>query len=110
MKWTSRKIDQRNQLHGIMLYQIKCDLPGFFDVRNWCWENFGPGIEYEHYNNFAIVKHISSNVSGTVKLRTEMRLPRWCWDATKWQGSAINSGKIYLSTEEDMSLFSLRWS
>lgn len=109
MKWTSREIDQRNQLHGIMRYQIKCDLPGFFDIRSWCWDNLGPGIEYEHYINFAIVKAAYSNTNEEA-IRVDMGLPRWCWDATKWKGSALHHGKIYVASEDDMALFTLRWS
>lgn len=111
MKWTSREIDHRNQLHGLMRYQIKCDIPGFFDARNWCWENFGPGIEYEHFANFAMIKFISDvNSIRSDNLATEMAIPRWCWDATKWRGSALDNGKIYIANDADMSLFSLRWS
>lgn len=109
MKWTSREIDTRNQLHGIMRYQIKCDLPRFFDARNWCWAQFGPGIEYEHFINFTVVKQVSASLS-TPEIQTEMIVPKWCWDATKWNGSALRHGKIYLATEEYMTLFSLRWS
>lgn len=109
MKWTSRKIDERNKLHGIMRYQLKCDLPGFFDARNWCWANLGPGIEYEHFINFVHIKHASIS-HPLPELQIEMDLPRWCWDATKWRGSSISSGKIYIAKEQDMSLFSLRWS
>ena len=109
MKWTSREIDQRNQLHGVMRYQIKCDLPGFFDARNWCWDHFGPGIEYEHFNNFAMLKVVAGNVAEE-SIQTDMDLPRWCWDATKWKGSALQNGKIYIAHEEDMALFTLRWS
>lgn len=112
MEWKSREIDHRNQLHGFMRYQIKCDLPGFFDARNWCWENFGPGIEYEHFANFAMIKMITGieTTHDNSDLKTEMATPRWCWDTTKWRGSALKNGKIYIANDRDMSLFSLRWS
>jgi len=103
MKWSSRQIDQRNQLHGFMKYQISYKLPEFFEVRSWCWSNFGPGIEYEHYVNFAITKIVP-------EFGITMPMPKWCWDATKWRGSAVTFGKIYLRNEDDMTLFSLRWS
>lgn len=95
MIWTAKKTGQRNQLHGIMQYQIKCDLPGFFVAREWCWQQFGPGIEYEHWHNYA--GHAG------------IEMP-WAWDCSKFQGASISSGKIYLRTDEDMALFSLRWT
>lgn len=95
MNWSSRKIDYRNQLFGYMVYQIKCSFPGFFDAREWCWEHFGAGVEYEHYHNL-------ETYSG--------RVSRWAWDCSKYQGASINNGKIYLASEEDMALFTLRWS
>ncbi len=109
MKWTSREIDERNQLYGIMRYQIKFGLPAFFDARNWCWEHLGPGIEYEHFINFTLTKHAYNN-TGSPEIHTDMEVPQWCWDATKWKGSAISTGKIYIRSGQDMALFTLRWS
>ena len=91
----SRELDTRNSLYGIMRYQIICSLPLFFEVRNWCWAQYGPGIEYEHYHNYH-------------KL-TKIRMP-WAWDCAKYQGSSISQAKIYLPDNDDMySLFALTW-
>jgi len=95
MKWRARKIDNRNQMFGYMDYQVICSLPEFFDARDWCWEQWGPGIEYEHFRN-----HM--NYTGQTKY--------WVWDCTKYQGSSINNGKIYLKDEHAMTLFKLRWT
>lgn len=109
MTWTSREIDQRNQLNGIMRYQIKCSLPWFFDARNWCWDNLGPGIEHEHFVNFSSLKRLADDTD-RADIKTSMGIPRWCWHAAKWQGASIDHGKIYIATEQDMVLFSERWN
>lgn len=95
VSWTSRLIDGRNQLFGVMAYQVKCSLPWFFEAREWCWDQWGPGIEYEHYHNY--------------NAHTGAEMP-WAWDCSKYQGASISSGRIYLRDEEQMGLFSLRWS
>lgn len=94
MKWTAKPVGDRNKLNGIMLYQIKCSLPGFFSARAWCWDAFGPGIEHEHYTNFLHV--------------TGVPMP-WCWDAAKFQGASIDHGRLYLSTDDQLTRFSERW-
>ncbi len=90
-----REIDHRNQLHAHMRYQYTVSFPLFFDVRDWCWQHLGPGIEYEHYIN-----HMK--VTGT---------PRpWAWDCNKFQGASLSKGKIYLPDDDDMhALFALTW-
>jgi len=95
MEWTYRKINKRNKLFGIMTYQIACDLPGFFDAREWCWEQWGPGIEHEHFINH--------------QFYTKREMP-WAWDCSKYHGASISNGSLYLRDEEQMSWFSLRWS
>lgn len=94
MEWTVKPVGDRNKLHGTMLYQIKCTLPGFFAARIWCWDAFGPGIEHEHFMNFLHTTNIA--------------MP-WCWDVSKFQGASIDNGKIYLSTEEQMESFTKEW-
>lgn len=94
MKWTSRAIDARNQLFGHMKYQVTCSLPGFFDAREWCWDQWGPGIEYEHYHNHKL--H-----TGQVKT--------WAWSCNKFQGTPINKGRLYLPDDDALTLFRLRW-
>jgi hypothetical protein len=94
MNWTSKAVDNRNKLMGIMRYSISCDLPGFFEAREWCWNKFGPGIEHEHWANHARY--------------TGIDIP-WCWDCAKFMGKPITKGKIYLQNEAQMVEFSLRW-
>jgi hypothetical protein len=95
MIWKSRKIASRNSLFQDMKYQIICGLPGFFDARTWCWEQWGPGIEAHHFYNHLV--YTGKTLS-------------WAWDCEKYQGSAINNGKIYLTNDEMLTMFRLRWA
>ena len=95
MKFTCKPINIRNKLAGVMTHQIVCDLPGFFVAREWCWAQWGPGCESEHWDN--LLWHAGKTYP-------------WCWDASKFQGAAIANGKIYTSTEAQMIEFVLRWS
>lgn len=95
MKFTCKPVNPKNKLHGWMQHQIVCDLPGFFEAREWCWAQWGPGCESEHWQN--LLRH------------TSVSYP-WCWDANKFQGGAIHNAKIYTSTEQQMTEFVLRWS
>ena len=90
-----RKLDTRNQLCVFFKYQLKCNLPVFFEMREWCWEQWGPGIEAEHYTN-------------TVNYM--LKFYPWCWDSNKYNGAAIKHGKLYLKDDEALTLFVLRWS
>lgn len=94
MEFVAKRINERNGLHGIMAYQVKCPLPHFFAIRIWCWDAFGPGIEHEHYLNYLRFTGIS--------------MP-WCWDVSKFRGASIDNGKIYLSTDDQMRRFSEEW-
>lgn len=90
-----RVIDNRNQLFGIMQYQAICSLPLFFETRAWCWEHWGPGIEYEHFKNY---------------VKSTGQVPKWVFDCAKYQGASISNGKIYLPDDNHMkSLFVLTW-
>lgn len=89
-----REIDGRNQLFGIMKYQAVISLPLFFSVREWCWETWGTGIEYEHFRNYFRT--------------TGIGIP-WSWDCSKFQGASISNGKIYLKDDDQKALFMLTW-
>ena len=94
LTWTARKLDARNSLYLIFDYQIKCSLPGYFEVRDWCVAQWGMGIEAEHWHN-----------------HERLRLPAraWAWDSHKHMGKPLRDGKIYIN-ESQMTLFQLRWS
>jgi hypothetical protein len=90
-----RELDNRNALYKVMRYQAICSLPQFFEIREWCWSHWGPGIEYEHYKNYAM----STN-----------KLMPWAWDCSKFQGASLSNAKIYLPDDDKKkALFVLTW-
>ena len=94
LTWTARMLDARNSLYLIFDYQVKCSLPGYFEVRDWCVAQWGMGIEAEHWHNHEYLK-----------------LPprAWAWDSHKHMGKPLRDGKIYINASQ-MTLFQLRWS
>jgi hypothetical protein len=93
--FTVRKLDSRNHLYAVFKYQLKCNLPIFFDMREYCWEQWGPGIEAEHFVN--TVNHA-------------LTWYPWAWDSNKYNGASIKHGKLYLKDDEALTLFGLRWA
>ena len=93
-----REMDKRNQLWSVMGYQVTVGFPLFFHVRNWCWEQWGPGIEHEHYLNHMFL----SETLG------EDALP-WAWECSKFRGKALDRGKIYLRDDAQRMELQLRW-
>lgn len=64
----------------------------FYLWREWCWEQWGASKELNNYNDDDLFnKDYSSN-------------PHWCWlnDGTR-------SPRIYLRTDTEASMFTLRW-
>ena len=55
------------------------------DIRQWCWEQFGPSCEYYEYEDIARVGEVN---------------PRWCW---------LGSERILIKDEVDRNWFALRW-
>lgn len=81
MKMT--RLDRRHTGHDCFDYQIHLDVEQFVQVRNWCWETFGPSYELN------IVK---SNDP-----------PAWCW-------RSVGYNAIYLRGDEQATLFQLKWA
>jgi len=77
-----------------MTHVLTCSLPGFFAAREWCWSQWGPGCEAEHWMN--------------LRCYTDAEY-LWCWHAAKWRGAAISSGRIYLATDQQLTQFSQAW-
>ena len=64
----------------------------FNQMREWCWATWGPGKEltdYEHYDLFDGIH--SSNA-------------HWCW-----LNDEHGRRRIYLRTDHEAELFTLRW-
>jgi hypothetical protein len=65
----------------------------FIQIRNWCWENYGPGIDRDTY--WALQYHdITDQLLGFE--------PQWAWH------SEDSKRYIYLK-EEVLTMFSLKW-
>lgn len=77
-----------------MTHQFIIGFPKFFEVREWCWTTFGPGVEYEHWINHSKV--------------TKLELP-WAWNANKFQGASRSSGHIYVATDDMKTQLMLTW-
>jgi hypothetical protein len=93
-------LDKRHAGHSVFTHRVKIEAEDssvyaarerrFIEIRNWCWENFGPGCERDlaHY----------SSAGGT---------PAYNWG---WHIDAANSSKLYIYLKgEAMTLFSLKW-
>ena len=48
---TLEKLDKRHNLHEFFTHRTwqtdKDQVPEWVKMRNWLWENYGPGLEYE---------------------------------------------------------------
>lgn len=83
-----KKLDRRMNGYGDFKYSTKFrrlsqgDL--FFEVRNWCWETWGPSCELEFWD-------VNKN-------------PAWAWAMTEFEI------KIYLTGDKEASWFTLKWS
>lgn len=62
------------------------DCQQFVDIRQWCWEQWGPSCELEYW------------------FRTGQSNPRWCW-------MSDNHGRIriYMASDAETTLFTLKW-
>jgi hypothetical protein len=58
----------------------------FFELRKWCWEQWGASMELDYYHMF----HSDP--------------PGWSWHSDNSQR------RIYLEGDEQLAVFTLRWS
>lgn len=83
-----KKLDARMNGYGDFKYVAKfrkrADKSNFIDIRNWCWETWGPSCELEFWNE-------STN-------------PAWAWAVTEFEM------KIYVDSDKEASWFALKWS
>lgn len=92
-----KKLDGRHAGYGVWKYYIQQNhgregKNTFFQWREWCWSQFGPGMEIWEYNHTELSADLASLASG------------WCWvnDRGGW-------ARIYFSTDEAASAFVLQW-
>lgn len=77
-----------NFKYGVNFYGTR-DI-AFDDVRLWCWETFGASTELDIWED-----------------REGRRNPRWAWDRGQYNKNF--RCMIYLSTDAEASLFTLKW-
>jgi len=64
----------------------------FINWRNWCQETFGPGCERNWATNYRVVHGVA---------------PRWGWITDERIVGTFP--RLYLATEAEVSLFTLKW-
>lgn len=74
--------------YGVDFYKSK-DRP-FDEVRQWCWETFGPSTELDIW-----------------EVRDGTRNEKWAWDRGNYNKSFRCI--IYLKDDQEMNWFKLRW-
>ena len=65
-------------------FRKRADREKFIEIRNWCWEQWGPSSELEFW---------SENVN-----------PAWAWTVSEFEI------KIYLDSDKEASWYTLKWS
>ena len=88
MKYKITKLDRRHNGHLQFKFIVTPDVIGrnevvkeFIELRNWCWENFGPSSEREWANPGAT----------------------WAWEST------FGNRRIYLKGEAESTFFALKF-
>lgn len=87
-----RKIDARNKLYGNFVWQIRLDSELFFDVRDWCWATWGPAVDYVWWEQYGVKRN---NVN---------------WSFDSGEIDRFKKRVIYLRSDEELTLFQLKWS
>lgn len=85
-----KKLDRRMNGYGNFTHFIefrKVERKKFVEVRNWCWEQWGPSCELEHWD---LIDQSEVN-------------PAWCWDSREYDM------RIYLGDQAQVSWYILRW-
>jgi len=90
------KLDGRHALSTFFSHRVRLgtsDIAVYIQIRNWCWENYGPGIDRDTF--WAIQYH-------EVMDKLDGFNPKWAWhkDDRKYY--------IYLK-DELLTYFSLKW-
>ena len=94
------ELDKRHSGHTLFSHRVKIEPTDssvfgsrerrFLEIRNWCWEQFGPGAERD-----------------LAWCSTTDSIPRYIW---AWHIDPANNSKMYIYLQgEAMTLFSLKW-
>ena len=63
----------------------------FIELRNWCWDTFGPGVE----RKFITLHPTSTGVES---------IHKWAWHTDE------EELRIYFKGDEELTLFKLKWA
>lgn len=83
-----KKLDRRMNGFGNFTHFVdfrKAERKQFLEIRNWCWEQWGPSAELEHWD------------------KIEDGNPAWAWDNREYDM------RIYLAEQQQVSWYILRW-
>jgi hypothetical protein len=83
-----KKLDKRHKGHGQFKYMASFtqrEKEKFCQVRNWCWQQWGPGCEIDFYPNVT------------------SRSYEWSWVSEQYRMN------IYIATDKEYQWFLLKW-
>lgn len=101
------KLDKRHSCYRVMKYHVEVtyDIWGsdnriakFKELRNWCWEVFGPGTESKW-----IVVRPKEVATGADQMYMESTT-RWAWQ------TEFKEMRLYFKDDETLSAFMFQWS
>lgn len=96
-----KKLDGRHT--GVLYWKYYVEIPysygdvqarkvKFNEMREWCWSNWGPSKELNEYDHHDLFDGQHSSNS------------QWCW-----LNNDHGRRRIYLRTEKEAEVFTLRW-
>ena len=108
MKFKITRTDRRHTANQIFRYYVEPAyeigaskderITAFKELREWCWESFGPGCE----RDFVVLRPIAVGDDGQCQMAS---VERWAWLTTT---DASQELRIYLK-EDAMTFFKLKW-
>ena len=85
-----KKLDKRYNGYGKFTYTVDFwltrEYPQFCEIRNWCWQQWGPSAEYDIWAKDPSLQSAS-----------------WCWIKDDYRT------KIHLATDKEYQWFLLKW-
>lgn len=93
-----KKLDRRMNGYGHFKYGVDFTKDWqsdsrFDKVRQWCWETFGPSVEYDIWEELSSPR--------------ETRNDKWAWDRGQYNKSWRCI--IYLKSDQEANWLKLRW-
>jgi hypothetical protein len=82
-----KKLDKRHTGHGTFKFMVEFtrnEHKHFFDIRNWCWETWGPACEVDLMNKWPSAL-------------------TWAWQNSEW------NVRVYLASDKEANWYKLRW-